>query len=59
MTVVSQGYTPSPYVEFADVIYDVRSWLRATETELHNISNPYCFVLKENSDADVVLKYKN
>lgn len=59
MTAVSQGYTPSPYVEFVDVIYDVRSWLRAAETELHNISNPHCFVMKENSDGDVVLKYKN
>lgn len=59
MAAVRQGYTPSPHVEFVDVIYDVRKWLTAAEAELHNISNPHCFVLKENSKGDVVLKYKN
>lgn len=59
MNAVRQGYTPSPTVEFLDLVYDVRTWLSEAETELHNISNPHCFVLKENANGDIVLKYKN
>ena len=59
MEAVNQAYTPSPHVEFADAMYHVLEWLRATKAELHNISNPHCFVLKEATNGDVVLKYKN
>ena len=56
---VKQAFTPSPLVEFVDVMYDVREWLRPAKAELHNISNPHCFVLKEATNGDVVLKYKH
>ena len=59
MEAVKQSYTPSPGVELFDTVYDVRSWLDAASSELHNITNPHCFVLKETSNGDVVLKYKN
>lgn len=59
MEAVEQSYTPSPHVEFIYAMYDVRSWLNAASTELHNITNPHCFVLKEGSSGDVVLKYKH
>ena len=59
MEAVEQSYTPSPYVEFVDAMYDVRSWLDAASAELHNITNPHCFVLKEASNGDIVLKYKH
>lgn len=59
MKAVSDAYTPSPFVEFVDVIYDVRTWLASAEAELHNITNPHCFVIKEATNGDVVLKYKN
>lgn len=59
MAAVEKSYTPSPYVEFVDTMYDVRSWLDAASPELHNITNPHCFVLKEASNGDIVLKYKH
>ena len=40
------------------MIYDVRTWLASAEAELHNITNPHCFVIKEATNGDVVLKYK-
>ena len=40
-------------------MYNGRSWLKVASTELHNITNPHCFVLKEASSDDVVLKYKH
>lgn len=58
MTAVSGAYTPTPCVEFVDVMYDVRTWLASAEAELHNIINPHCFVIKEATNGDVVLKYK-
>ena len=59
MEAVCQAYTPSPHVEFVKVMYDVRKWLTSARAELHNITNPHCFVLREASNGDVVLKYKN
>ena len=59
MQAVTEAYSPSPCLEFVDLMYDVRTWMAATEAELHNITNPHCFVLKESSSGDVVLKYKN
>ena len=59
MKAICAAFTPSPSVEFVDVMYDVRSWLTSAKAELHNIINPHCFVIKEASNGDVVLKYKN
>ena len=59
MQAVSAAYTPSPSAEFVEVIYDVRKWLASAKAELHNITNPHCFVIKEAANGDVVLKYKN
>ena len=59
MEAIKEAYTPSPHVEFIDVIFDVKEWLRPAKMELHNITNPHCFVLKEAPNGDVVLKYKN
>ncbi|XP_068753053.1 uncharacterized protein [Montipora capricornis] len=59
MELVDEAYTPCPHVEFVDVIYDVKSWLREAKAELHNITNPHCFVLRETETGNVVLKYKN
>ena len=59
MELVNQPYSPCPHVEFVDVIYDVKSLLREAKAELHNITNPHCFVLRETAYGDVVLKYKN
>lgn len=58
MELVGQAYSPCPHVEFADVIYDVKSWLREAKAKLHNITNPHCFVLRETAYGDVGIKYK-
>ena len=47
MEVNKQACIPSPHVEFGDVIFDVRGWLRSAKVELHNKTNPHYFVLKE------------
>lgn len=40
MEAVEQSYTPSPHVEFIYAMYDVRSWLNAASTELHEYHQP-------------------
>lgn len=40
-------------------MFDIRGWMNDIRIDLHNISNPHCFVLEENSKGDVVLRYKN
>lgn len=59
MEAVKQAYTPSPHVQFVDVIFDIKEWLGPAKVELHNITNPHCFVLKEAANGDVILKYKH
>ena len=59
MEAIKEAYTPSSHVEFVKEIFDVKEWLRSAKVELNNITNPHCFVLKENPKGDVILKYKN
>ena len=56
---VRDSYTPTPHVELLEMMFDIRSWMNPMRIDLHNISNPHCFVLEENSKGDVVLRYKN
>ena len=56
---IRNAYNPAPFVEVLTVMFDIRTWLAPARTNIHNISNPRCFVLEENSKGDVVLRYKN
>jgi hypothetical protein len=40
-------------------MYDVKEWLKPINPMLHSISSPYIFVIEENMEAAVVLRYKN
>lgn len=59
MEAVRNSYNPTPYVEVLEIMFDIRTWMASMRLDLHNISNPHCFVLEENSTGDVVLRYKN
>lgn len=59
MDAVRNSYNSTPYVEVLDIMFDIRTWMAPARLEMHNISNPHCFVLEENSLGDVVLRYKH
>lgn len=59
MEAIKESYTPFPHVQFITQIFDVKEWLQWAKIELHNITNPHWFVLKENPKSDVFLKNKN
>ena len=40
-------------------LFDIRTWMADITTDLRNIINPHCFVLRKSSKGYVVLKYKN
>ena len=54
-----KSYTPKPHAEVITEMFDIKSWMANITTDLHNIINPHCFVLRKSSKGDVVLKYKN